>query len=287
VKQESLSEDLLDFLRNVHQFLTDFDHWWKTPLADTYSSMGLIKEDLHTLKQKCEHLHLLVGQPLSVCGTMFPDVWSTLEYLSMLKRTELRDEGWSPLLEDEINTLKTVVDAIPEVLSQYLAIEDFNIIVDNYYDVPGIRDTLQQYEQRFTVISAALQQLKTLRTDVQLLQARLNSSATGQTVGTQGRGHPLLQRIASSRPASPAVGGSNDTDLPARFNLLELKLTQLEKRMVGEGVTIGSFTFQSLDDVKCWCHRNLPTNRFGLFLDGVSIFEFLAQDHTDSAEVLT
>jgi hypothetical protein len=189
-------------------------------------------------------------------------------------------------LEDEVNTLKTVVDAIPEVLSQYLAIEDFNIIVDNY-DVPGIRDTLQQYEQRFTVISAALQQLKTMRTDVQLLQACINSSATSQTVGTQGRGRPLLQWIASSRPTSPAVGSSNDPDLPARFNSLELKLTQLEKRMVGEGVTIGSFTFQSLDDVKCWCHRNLPTNRFGLFLDGILIFEFLAQDHTDSTEVLT
>lgn len=68
---------------------------------------------------------------------------------------------------------------------------------------------------------------------------------------------------------------------------MDHKLLHLEKRLVGDGVTIGAHTFQSLDDVRNLCLSNLPTNRFGLFLDGVSIFEFLAQDHTDSTEVLT
>jgi hypothetical protein len=39
--------------------------------------------------------------------------------------------------------------------------------------------------------------------------------------------------------------------------------------------------------VQTWCGINLKSNRFGLFLDGVSIFEFLAQDHADATEVLT
>jgi hypothetical protein len=65
------------------------------------------------------------------------------------------------------------------------------------------------------------------------------------------------------------------------------KLVQLENRVVGDGVTIRSFTFQSLDDVRFWCRQHLPTHCFGLFLDGVSIFEFLAQYHTDSTKVLT
>ncbi len=76
-------------------------------------------------------------------------------------------------------------------------------------------------------------------------------------------------------------------DQDIRFNTIELKISTLEKRMVGDGVTIGSCIFQTLDDVRSWCSTQLKTYRFGLFLDGVSIFEFLAQDHADTTEVLT
>jgi hypothetical protein len=57
--------------------------------------------------------------------------------------------------------------------------------------------------------------------------------------------------------------------------------------MVGNGVTIGTYVFQTLDDVRIWCGTHLKSNRFGLFLDAVSIYEFLAQDHADTTEVLT
>jgi hypothetical protein len=69
-----LPTDFFDFLRNVHTFLTDFDHWWKTPLSDTYTSMATIKDDLYTLKQYCEKLHIIVGQPTTIFGMDFPDV---------------------------------------------------------------------------------------------------------------------------------------------------------------------------------------------------------------------
>jgi len=181
--------------------------------------------------------------------------------------------------------MKTLVDAIPEVLNQYLTIDDFKAAL-GAYDFAAMQDTLTQFHQRFSVISSALQQFKALQTDVQQLQARM-SSTTSPGPGLA-RSHPLLQRLqTSSRPASPAFGNPTEPDITARLNSIDLKLTQLENRMVGDGVSIGSFTFQSLDDVRSWCQRNLPTHRFGLFLDGVSIFEFLAQDHTDSTEVLT
>jgi hypothetical protein len=109
------------------------------------------------------------------------------------------------------------------------------------------------------------------------------------TASTGPRSHPLLQRLSQSRPPLPTLGPASEVgaDAIARLNSIELKLSQVETRLVGEGVTLGSFTFQALDDVRLWCRKNLPTHRFGLFLDGVSIFEFLAQDHADSTEVLT
>jgi len=284
LKQEYIPDEIMSFLRNVHVFLTDFDHWWKTPLSDNYASITLIKEDLYTLKQKCEHLHLLVGQPMTVCGMDFPDLWSALEYMSTLRRQDTIVSSPQAGIHEELATIRSLVDAVPEVLNQYLLIDDFQTHLDSY-DLPAIRETLLQYEQRFSIISTAIQQIKAVRNDVQQLQNRLNSTASTQP--TQPRNHPLLQCLQASRPASPATAFAPDADMTARVATVELKLSQLENPLVGEGVTIGSFTFQSLDDVRVWCHRNLTTNRFGLFLDGVSIFEFLAQDHTDSTEVLT
>jgi hypothetical protein len=88
VNQDSLPAEITSFLGNVLKFLLDFDHWWKTPLADTYSSVALIKEDLYTLKQRCEHLHLLAGKPMTISDTDFPDLWSALEFMSTIPRPE-------------------------------------------------------------------------------------------------------------------------------------------------------------------------------------------------------
>jgi hypothetical protein len=287
LKHESIPNEIMSFLRNVHTFLMDFDHWWKTPLSDNYASIALIKDDLYTLKQKCEHLHLLVGQPLTIGGMDFPDLWSALEFLSVNQRNPTHVHATDPNIADEVIAIRVLVDAIPDVLQQYLLVDDFHATLASY-DLPTVRDTLAQFEQRFTIISSALQQFKAMRSDVQNLQTRLNSlSAPAISSASTARNHPLLQRLQTSRPASPAIGSSGDVDLTARLNSVDLKLTQLENRLVGDGVSIGSFTFQSLDDVRSWCRRHLPNHRFGLFLDGVSIFEFLAQDHTDSTEVLT
>jgi hypothetical protein len=285
-KIESVPNEVMNFLKNVHTFLLDFDHWWKTPLSDNYASIALIKEDLYTLKQKCEHLHLMVGQPLIIGGMSFPDLWSALEFLSANQRpaTQIPVGGDTALIE-EVMSLKGLMNELPDVLQRYLLVDDFNTLLSTY-DLEQMNNTLAQFEQRFAIISAALQQFKALKVEVQQLQARLQT-LQANTLPNTTRPHPLLQRIHASRPASPAPGSTPDSDLTARLNSLDLKMTQLENRMVGEGVTIGSFTFQSLDDVRAWCRRNLTTHRFGLFLDGVSIFEILAQDHTDSTEVLT
>lgn len=56
----------------------------------------------------------------------------------------------------------------------------------------------------------------------------------------------------------------------------------MKKRIVGDGVRIRRFLFQSQEDLRVWLATHLINNRFGLFLDGVSIFDFLAQSHVDS-----
>jgi len=280
--QTILPRDIATFLKHVNSFLVDFEHWWKTPLADNYSTISTIKEDLHTLKQNCEHIHLMLGQPTTIHGNDFLTLWSAIEFISSNKNTSGVPDV-SSTATAEIHELKTIVDAIPTVLNQYVLMEDLQNLLDSL-DLNGMQDSLKKWEQRFVVISAGLHQVKTLIADVNQIQHRLNSQHP-----TGAKSHPLLQRLNSSRPPSPAFGPAMEpgADIIARLNTAENKLIQLENRVVGDGVTIGSFTFQSLDDVRLWCRQHLPTHRFGLFLDGVSIFEFLAQDHTDSTEVLT
>jgi len=110
-------------------------HWWKTPLFDNSASMSMVKDDLYTLKQKCEHLHLMLGQPILLGGTDFPDVWSAVEYLNSIWN---QAPVHGNTLTAEISELKTLVDAIPSVMNQYVLIEDFHSAMD-VCDLPTIR----------------------------------------------------------------------------------------------------------------------------------------------------
>jgi hypothetical protein len=63
---------------------------------------------------------------------------------------------------------------------------------------------------------------------------------------------------------------------------LDHLVKSLEKHFVGDGIRIGRFLFQSKEDLRIWLVQHVPDNRFGLFVDAVSIFDFLAQAHVDS-----
>ncbi len=59
-------------------------------------------------------------------------------------------------------------------------------------------------------------------------------------------------------------------------------MKQLQLKVVGKGVQIANKTFQSFEDVKTWVAMHLPNQRYGLFVDGVSIFEFFTAGHVDA-----
>jgi hypothetical protein len=85
-------------------------------------------------------------------------------------------------------------------------------------------------------------------------------------------------------PDSGLLDAAAAPDVVVRLNTLEHALKSLEKRTIGEGAKIGRFLFQSQEDLRLWMVTHVPSNRFGLFLDAVSIFDFLAQPHMDTQE---
>jgi len=118
-------------------------------------------------------------------------------------------------------------------------------------------------------------------------------STTEKTLETFRRrfGHikPLLSRLNSSTHApdefvdSSASDKSDDLSLTSRLQVVEEKLKIVENRVVGAGVQLGSYMFQSFDDLLVWVRVNVPKGRFGLFVDGHSFLEFFTlSDHIDT-----
>lgn len=88
-----------------------------------------------------------------------------------------------------------------------------------------------------------------------------------------GLGHPDHQ----DSPSAASISA-----LDSQVKELSAQLKQLQHKVVGKGVRIGNRIFQSFDDVVLWVNAHLPNHRYGLFVDGVSLFEFFATGHIDA-----
>ncbi len=67
----------------------------------------------------------------------------------------------------------------------------------------------------------------------------------------------------------------------AQINEMQAQIKQLQLRVVGKGDQIANKVFQPFDEVLTWVPCHLQNRRYGLFVDGVSIFEFFTYGHID------
>jgi hypothetical protein len=111
--------------------------------------------------------------------------------------------------------------------------------------------------------SAVLHRVKELETLVDNLQTRQQSWES------------TCQDMFLSNPSS------SPAPLAAQVQELSAQMKQLKLRVVGKGVQIGNKVFQSFDEVKTFA-THLPCRRYGLFVDGVSIFECFTHGHIDA-----
>lgn len=161
----------------------------------------------------------------------------------------------------------------------------------------GINTILKTHEARFTAIHPLLLPMRDLKRQVGEIEITIQQGSTKAGTSAQSV-DPWLQNSAplhgsgpfspnqnSTQPAvvSPRLTTIDANDAEARIRTMEHLLKSLEKRIVGYGVRIG-FLFQSKEDLRLWLAAHIPSNRFSLFVDRVSIFDFLAQPHMDSSE---
>ena len=89
----------------------------------------------------------------------------------------------------------------------------------------------------------------------------------------------------SSTAASP-IFNSDHGSLIDRIVQLEHKLVTLERRVVGDGVSVGIYAFQSFEDCRIWMKTHVPNHRYGLFVDVISLFELFCMDHITTSETI-
>jgi hypothetical protein len=256
-----IPDDLMSFLKATSSFLLDYENWWGQPLLDVNLAVNTAQTDLHTLKTSFENLSLNLGTALEIDGMFFPGAGTAISHATSSFAT-------SPefvCVSDKISKLEAVLPQFNQFWTDLQGIQT---------DLSQVNETLNKFDHWFNSIQPLFQTIKNLNQAITRLQQ----------AGTF-RSSPLNPGPSHFVPISPS--SSVDSDSTIRFNTINERLKRLENRIVGDGVTIGHFVFQTLDDVRMWCNLHLKSNRFGLFLDGVLIYEFLAQDHADMTEVLT
>lgn len=122
-------------------------------------------------------------------------------------------------------------------------------------DLTDINETLEKFHNRFHVISPIFQQIKTLTKEFK----NLSSKHPSVSHSSHHRASPILGNAFCSSIPTPTLPLGDDPF--ERIATIEHKLTNLERRVVGDGVAIGTFSFQSLEDVRSWCETHLPTKR--------------------------
>jgi hypothetical protein len=141
---------------------------------------------------------------------------------------------------------------------------------------PALPDQTSQIQARLDEYGQRLQSIQELVYD-KIIAA---SSTTGGAPTTV---PPNTPTFVPPSPG-PQVGtmSPNLSEVLAQLNAVKAEMKQLQLRVVGKGVQIANRTFQSFDDVRTWVITNLPIRRYGLFVDGVSIFEFFTHGHIDA-----
>ena len=275
-----LPEDLVRFLRQLRSAVVRVDEEWSKSLVDVGKNLEVVNDDLQTLGRACETLRNMVGRPVALQGHEFPDIWCALDFLGTTMQE--RHEETSGVNPRELEVLRDQITDMDRLVAE---VQTLSPAVD------AAQQTLEMHGRRFDIIKSVFQETKTVTEAIRKMD-----------LGAYNRRLSQLERAARTTTPPPAIDpwfgasrsvdqgradSNNGSDTVSRLRLVEEKVLHLEKRVVGEGVTMGAFIFQSYDDLRIWLKTAVPGHRFGLFVDGVSIFEFLAQGHAESSEVLS
>ena len=243
--------------------------------AEMEGGFALLVRDVKNLSEAVNNLRLDLGPkaPLEEGGSA---VWQNIHYLYSHFTTEV------DLFRGEVKGLLAARDrSLPKSVSDK--------ILDLQDSVNASLSQLKQHGKRFDHLRPFMEEVRVLQEEVRDMDTAAISRALRQ-MSTKIQSIEENQWTIPPSPVTPVARTSvpvdDALDLTATVKTMQEQIALLEKRVVGKGVSLGTLTLQSFEDCMTWVTTHIPPDRWGLFVDGVSLFEFMDVQHTEVHDAL-
>jgi hypothetical protein len=261
---------------------------WERAFAEVESGYGMIVKDLQKLHQVAESQAINLGTPVAL-GEQMPDsVWKGLSQVHQTVTSVSSDMHHQATNIAALSTNQTHLTQ--SVITLETTTEDINTSLSG--KVSTLTIDLRALEARILRLVPVLAQLRrnssTPNTPIQapvspqLEQFGMRLGACEQSVSS-------LRNIVSALDGGrePFAPPPSSSAIESQLKEIQVQMKQLQLKVVGKGVQIANRTFHTFEDVKVWVDMHLPTHRYGLFVDGVSLFEFFTSGHIDAETTYT
>jgi chromosome segregation ATPase len=248
-EKEGKTEDIQERMIKVEGKLVSLKSKLTRPFLDIDASYSVLSADVHKLYDKIKLLTIAIGpvQRLDSINMSVKGISSKVALLEEFKSDALtRFSRITSNLEEFQDNVNGTMEELSELQAAQSQFSNWMSNADKL---------LTTYGKRFAAIKPIIQKMSSSNSVLQedsFLESFKVSSTVPLRSETCGDQEAMVRRIAD----------------------LEEKIKLLENRVVGAGVQMGSFVFQSFDDLVKWVQTKVPKGRFGLFVDGHSFLKF-------------
>jgi hypothetical protein len=273
----SHSSELVSILQDFQSRFVNLKTKWSQTFLEVDSSHSIVVKDLKMLCDRMRELKIKVNTLTSAfsskefhMSTQFAAISSEIR---QLEESCLSSSSQVQLIQQEQRTLSATFQSSQEEQEMQLqtlhsslsTLETKFSTVDRY---------LKEFEKRFAIIFPILREVRQLKINTESTHMEpLHKQLRDLTDKVESIEQMAWQQVTQV-PSPTSVTHSVTVDVDLKDIKHQMKI--LQHRIVGGGVKIGLKVFQSFEDVQVWVKAELPTRRYGLFVDAVSILDFFS-----------
>ena len=297
-----IPDSLSQLLKRFHESFDSIATTWPVPFQDIERHFELLDSDMSAIQTAIENLRKSIGKEVSVLGITNPDLWCAIDTLASsvgdLLEPTFREGLLTSMktlasLETHQASLGTSIESLRSKCEAYdghfEAIGPFLLEVRRFLDsnasgapgVPPVVSPVANLPRLESVFKSEVDQQRAIIESLTERILRLESASSSAPAPTPTAWSSGL--VAGSTVSALMMDQGVIVD---RIVQMEHKLQTLERRLVGDGVSVGIYAFQSFEDCRVWMKTHVPNHRYGLFVDVISLFELFCMDHITTSETI-
>jgi len=272
--------EVVSYIRKFKSHFASLKGKWSKAFTEVESGYSLLVQDLKNLQSVTQDQVQALGHPVDIAGCIPESVW---QGLSVIQETVQEATSNIHAQASSLNALAVDQTAITHsVLALEGQAEEISASMDT--QVASLTSDLRALESRVLRLVPLLTQLKRgPAPNSAVPSGDSNHLALTAKVANCEQALILLREKLESLPSAQSPDPfPRSSAVDSSIRELQAQMKQLQLKVVGKGVQIANKTFQTFEDVRTWVDTHLPNHRYGLFVDGVSIFEFFTAGHVDA-----